>query len=179
MVQSEKLHFAEKEADTMFSIKAELITNENFASFGRFYNMADPQGYALKGELHRFFPDRLTAAAFNNVGYSPILVSKPEKYFITQQEYHTTTWEMIMPLNDDMIIHCAPASAGTPVNEFVKAFIVPKNTLVMINAAIWHLAPLPVNEEQLCAMIVLPECTYANDCTVVDLPEDQQFEIVL
>ena len=31
---------------------------------------------------------------------------------ITQQEYHTTTWEMILPLDDDMIIHCAPASAG-------------------------------------------------------------------
>lgn len=28
------------------------------------------------------------------------------------------------------------------------------------------------------AMIILPECTYANDCTVVDLPEDQQFEII-
>jgi ureidoglycolate lyase len=51
--------------------------------------------------------------------------------------------------------------------------------MVKINAAIWHLAPLPVNQEQLTAMIILPECTYANDCTVVDLPEEQQFQIVL
>jgi len=29
----------------------------------------------------------------------------------------------------------------------------------------------------LTAMIILPECTYANDCTVVDLAEDEQFEI--
>lgn len=29
------------------------------------------------------------------------------------------------------------------------------------------------------AMIVLPECTYVNDCTVVDLSEDQCFEITL
>lgn len=163
----------------MFKIKAEPITNENFAPFGRFYAMNNPQGYALKGELHRFFPDRLTASSLNNLGFSPILVSKPQKYTVTQQEYHTTTWEMIMPLNDDMIIHTAPASAGTPVTEYAKAFIVPKNTLVLINAAIWHLCPLPVNEKELCAMIVLPECTYANDCTVVDLPEEQQFEIVL
>jgi ureidoglycolate lyase len=98
---------------------------------------------------------------------------------ITQQEYHTTTWEMIMPLNDDMILHCAPASAGAPVGDLAEAFIVPKNTLIKMNAAIWHLAPLPAKEKQLTAMIILPECTYANDCTVVDLPEDQQFEIVL
>ena len=98
---------------------------------------------------------------------------------ITQQEYHTTTWEMIMPLNDDMIIHVAPASAGTPVPELSKAFIVPKGSMVKLNAAIWHLAPLPVNKEELTAVIVLPECTYANDCTVVDFKSEQYFEIVL
>ncbi len=163
----------------MFTLKAEPITNESFAPFGRFYKMSSPEGYSLKGEIHKFFPDRLTASAYKDIAFSPILVDKCDKYIITQQEYHTTTWEIIMPLNDDMIIHCAPASAGTPVNEYAKAFIVPKNTVVMINAAIWHLCPLPVNENRLCAMIVLPECTYANDCTVVDLPENQQFEIIL
>ena len=96
----------------MLTIHAEPITNETFAPFGQFYPMLDPQGYALCGELHRFFPDRLTAAAFSNVGFSPILVKKPAEYVITQQEYHTTTWEMILPLNDDMLLHCAPASAG-------------------------------------------------------------------
>lgn len=161
----------------MLKIKAEPITNENFAPFGSFYNMSEPSGYALKGELHSFFPDRLSASAYKNIAFSPILVKKPESYIITQQEFHTTTWEIILPLNDDMILHCAPASAGTPVNEYAKAFIVPKNTIVMMNAATWHLCPLPKNEEQLSAMIVLPECTYANDCTVIDLPEEQQFEI--
>jgi ureidoglycolate lyase len=85
---------------------------------------------------------------------------------------------MIMPLNDDMILHVAPASAGKPVTDLAKAFIVPKNTLIKMNAAIWHLAPLPANADSLTAMIILPECTYANDCTVVDLKEDEQFEIL-
>jgi ureidoglycolate lyase len=141
--------------------------------------MDQPQGYALCGELHRFFPDRLVADSNHRVGYSPILVKKPEKMIITQQEYHTTTWEMILPLNDDMILHVAPASAGTPVTEHAKAFLVPKHTLVKMNTAIWHLAPLPAKEAELAAMIILPECTYANDCTVVDLTPEQQFEIVL
>lgn len=163
----------------MRTVKAQPLTNEAFAPFGQFYKMLDPKGHALCGELHSFFPDRLTAAAFKNVGYSPILVKKPEEYVITAQEYHTTTWEMILPLNDDMLLHVAPASAGVPVNEQAKAFIVPKGTLVKMNAAIWHLAPLPVNEDVLSAMIILPECTYANDCTVVDLAPDQQFRIEL
>ena len=163
----------------MRTIKVEPLTNEAFAPFGQFYTMEDPKGYALCGALHRFFPDRLVADSDHRVGYSPILVKKPEKMVITQQEYHTTTWEMILPLNDDMILHVAPASAGTPVTEHAKAFLVPKHTLVKMNTAIWHLAPLPANEAELAAMIILPECTYANDCTVVDLTPEQQFEIVL
>lgn len=161
----------------MRKIKAEKITKENFAPFGQFYTMDKPEGYGLSGELHTFYPDRLTADSNTRVGYSPITVKKPEKMIITQQEYHTTTWEMILPLNDDMILHVAPASAGVPVTEFAKAFIVPANTLVKLNSAIWHLAPLPKSKDELKAVIILPECTYANDCTVVDLKENQQFEI--
>ena len=162
----------------MRTVKVEALTHEALAPFGQFYTMDAPQGYALCGEIHQFFPDRMVADCQHRVGYSPILVKKTEKMIVTQQEYHTTTWEMILPMNDDMIVHVAPASAGAPVGHLSRAFLVPKHTLLKINAAIWHLAPLPVNEEQLAAMIILPECTYANDCTVVDLPEDQIFEIV-
>ena len=163
----------------MKTVKAVPITHENFAPFGQFYNMSTPDGYALCGEIHKFFPDRITADSNHRIGFSPITVKKPDKMIVTAQEYHTTTWEMILPLNDDMIIHCAPASAGAVVTDCAKAFIVPKNTLVKINSAIWHLAPLPKNEEMLTAMIILPECTYANDCTVVEFKEDEVFEIIL
>lgn len=162
----------------MKTVKVQPLTHEDFAPFGTFYNMANPDGYALCGELHCFFPDRVTVDSNHRVGFSPITVKKPERMIVTQQEYHTTTWEMILPLDDDMILHCAPASAGAVVTDLVKAFLVPKNTLVKMNAAIWHLAPLPANNEKLTAMIILPECTYANDCTVVDLKEEEQFEIV-
>ncbi|MBQ3219392.1 MAG: ureidoglycolate lyase [Clostridia bacterium] len=161
----------------MRTIKAEKLTKEAFAPFGQYYNYANPDGYALCGEIHRFFPDRVIANFGKNVGFSPILVKKPEVMKITQIEYHTTTCEMIMPLNDDMILHVAPPSAGKPVPEYTKAFIVPKNTLIKMNACVWHLAPLPANEKELSALIILPECTYMNDCIVVDLKEDEQFII--
>ena len=162
----------------MRQIKIEKLTAEAFAPFGQFYSMDKPQGYALCGEIHKFYPDRVTAPGYSNIGYSPILVKKPAKMLITAVEYHTTTCEMIIPLNDDMVIHVAPASAGVPVPDETKAFLVPKNTLIKMNSAIWHLAPLPAAVDELAAMIILPECTYANDCTVVNLKEDEQFELV-
>lgn len=163
----------------MRTIKAMPLSKKAFAPYGEYYSFTKPDGYALQGEIHRFFPDRITAYQGNQIGLSPILVKKPEKMLIKQIEYHTTTCEMIMPLNDDMILHVAQPSAGKPIPEETVAFIVPKNTLVKMNACVWHLAPLPKTKEELAAMIVLPECTYINDCTVVDLKEDEQFVIEL
>ena len=161
----------------MRTIKVEALTKEAFAPFGQYYTMTAPEGYSLNGELHRFFPDRLTAYQGASVAFSPILVKKPDVMKVTAVEYHTTTCEMIMPLSDDMILHVAPPSAGKPLPDHTRAFLVPKNTLIKMNACVWHLAPLPANAPELAAMIVLPECTYMNDCTVVDLAEDEQFVI--
>ena len=85
-------------------IKATPITHEEFAPFGQFYAMDKPDGYALCGEIHKFYPDRISAQSNTAIGYSSIVVNKPDKMIITQQEYHTTTWEMIIPLDDDMIV---------------------------------------------------------------------------
>ncbi len=162
----------------MQTIRIKPITQEAFAPFGQFYAMESPAGYALCGELHQFYPDRLSASSEHTLGFSPILVKKPDKMLITAVEYHTTTWEIILPLTDDMIIHVAPASAGVPVPSLTRAFLVPKHTMVKINAAIWHLAPLPASSDSLTAIIILPECTYMNDCTVKELSADEQFELV-
>ena len=162
----------------MKQVKIQALTRDAFAPFGEFYNMTEPDGYPLCGAIHKFYPDRLTTSCQGRLAFSPLVISKPQSMLITQQEYHNTTEELILPLDDDMILHLAPASGGSVVTDHVKAFIVPKNTLVKLKTAIWHLAPLPANNEKLTVMIILPECTYANDCTVVDLNEEEQFEIV-
>lgn len=163
----------------MKTVKAVTINTKDYAPFGTFYDMEHPSSYALSGELHSFYPDRMAESYTTRVGFSPMTVKKPDKMVITSAEYHTTTPEIILPLNDDMIIHVAPASGGTPITDETKAFIVPKGTMVKINTAIWHLAPLPVNKDVLSVIVILPECTYANDCIVVDFQENDQFEIVL
>lgn len=161
----------------MRTIKIEKLTREGFAPFGSYYNITEPEGYSLNGELHCFFPDRLNEAYQTRVGFSAILVRKPDKMRITSVEYHTTTPEIILPLNDDMIIHVAPPSNGIPVPEWTQAFCIPKGTLVKLNTGVWHLSPLPVEKGELQALIILPECTYQNDCTVVELSPEEQFEL--
>ena len=161
----------------MKTVKVQPLSKEAFSPFGSYYDMEKPEGYALCGELHLFFPDRVTTYTQAPMAFSPILVKKPAQMLITQAEYHTTTAELILPLNDDMILHVAPPSAGKPLPEYTKAFLVPKHTLVKMNACVWHLAPLPATADELSAMIILPECTYMNDCTVVDFKEDEMFVI--
>lgn len=162
----------------MKQIKAEKLTIEAFAPFGSFHSMLEPSGYGLTGAIHTFYPDRVTGAMVGNMAFSPIVVKKSDMV-ITQVEYHTSTWEGILPIDDDMVIHVSPASGNYPCVDETKAFIVPKGTFVKLNAAIWHLAPLPASSEALHAMIVLPECTYARDCPVIDLKDEDVFQIVL
>lgn len=162
----------------MLQFKPQALTVEAFAPFGCWYDMDNPDGYSLNGPLHKFYPDRIRDAHVGHVGFSTIRVRRPEKMIVDAIEYHTTTSEIIMPINGDMILHVAPASNGVPVTELTKVFIVPKGTMVQMNPGVWHLCPLPVEVDELHALIVLAECTYANDCTVVNLTEDQQFEIV-
>lgn len=163
----------------MKTIIAQPISREAFALYGEYYSMVEPSNYALCGDLYAFYPDRITAMSRSAIGFSPLIVKKPDRMVIQTVEYHSHTWEMILPINDDMVIHVAPPTGGTYLPELTKAFVVPKGTLVKIHPAVWHLAPMPVHEQRLCAMAMVAECTYLHDCTIVQLEETQQLEIVL
>ena len=162
----------------MRTIKIESLTQEAFAPYGAYYDLLHPTGHALCGELHAFYPDRLLDRIDANVGFSPIVVKRPEKMIVNAVEYHTTTAEVILPLTGDMVLHVAQPSAGVPIPDETRAFLVPKGTVIRMNAGVWHLCPLPAKDDALTCLIALPECTYANDCTVVDLQSDEQFELV-
>lgn len=44
----------------MREIKAVNITPGDFAPFGTYYSMTEPEGYPLQGEIHKFYPDRIS-----------------------------------------------------------------------------------------------------------------------
>ena len=103
----------------MREVKAVTITKEEFAPYGTFYDMTHPDGYPLQGEIHKFYPDRISGTAMGSMAFSPIEVKKDDR-IVKCAEYHTTTWEGIVALDDDMIIHVAPASAGTLVPQLAS-----------------------------------------------------------
>jgi len=164
----------------MRTIKAVPITHDNFRPYGSFASMLEPSGHCFPGD-NTFYPDQvaLNVQGGRPVTFSPLTVKKPERMIVTEAEYHNTTGEGVFVLDDDAVIHVAPPSNHEIVPEQTEAFIVPRGTLVKLNTGVWHLAALPVHNDLLHVMIILPECTYANDCTVCQYSEDRQVEIVL
>jgi ureidoglycolate lyase len=93
-------------------------------------------------------------------------------------EYHTATGEGILPLDADALIHVAPATApGDVPADRVEIFRVPKGTFVSLRPGVWHHAPFAHGSDVANVLIVLPERTYANDCIVQELAEEQQVEV--
>lgn len=41
----------------MIEIKVQELTKEAFAPFGEYYDMVNPDGHALCGEIHQFYPE--------------------------------------------------------------------------------------------------------------------------
>lgn len=160
----------------MRTIKAKPLTVEAFSPYGSFTDLMNPTGFSLG----TFYADRvkMNVSGDMNLAFSPLLCPKPEKYVVTASEFHNSTQEGILCLDDDIVIHVAPPSKE-PIPEETEAFIVPKGTLVCLNTAVWHMGPMPLNVDVAHVLIVLPERIYNNDCIVIDYTEDQQFEIEL
>ena len=164
----------------MRKILAKPITVENFKAYGSFASFLEPSGNCFPGDA-AFYPDQveLVVQGGKPVTFSPLTVKKPEKMIVSKAEYHDYTGEGVFVIDDDAVIHVAPPSNRQIVPEKTEAFIVPKGTLVKLNTGVWHLAAMPVQNDMLHVMIILPERVYANDCIVCEYPEDQQIEIVL
>jgi len=160
----------------MRKIKAKPITITNFASYGSFTDILNPIG----NHLGNFYNDKviLPVSGDMSIAFSPLVCHKPEKMVVTKVEYHNTTGECILPLDDDIIMHVAPPTKD-PVPELTEAFIVPKGTLVKINTGVWHYAAIPINKDTMHVLVILPERIYANDCTVVEYKQEEQVEIEL
>ena len=160
----------------MRKIKAVPITVENFHPFGDFTDILNPSGFDLGG----FYRDQvlMNVSGGMQIAFSPLVVKKEEKMIVSKAEYHNTTQEGILCLDDDVVIHVAPAGKE-PVPELTEAFVVPKGTLVRLHTGTWHLSAMPINKDVAHVLIVLPERIYFNDCIVVDYPEEDWVEIEL
>lgn len=160
----------------MRKIQAKPLSAEAFKRYGSYYDTLHPEG----NHLGDFYQDPILMAVSGqmSIGFSTFVATKLEKMIITAAEYHNTTSEGILPLDDAIIIHVAPPSVD-PVPDLTEAFIIPKGTMVVLNTGVWHFSPLPLHKQVAHVLITLPERTYFNDCTVVDYKEEEYFEITL
>ncbi len=164
----------------MREVKARELTVEGFLPYGRYANLVDPCSEKLGSEPVEFFRDMVQQdhCAGMPVSFSTCRVGKREMV-IDVTEYHTGTAEGILPLDNDVLIHVAPATPrnGVVPIDRIEVFRVPKGTMVVLRPGIWHHAPFTLSDLPANVLIVLPERTYANDCEVLELKQQDRIRI--
>jgi ureidoglycolate lyase len=157
------------------------LTLENFSKYGSFANMINPKALKIGKKPIEFFRDMvlLDLATSTHASFSVCRVEK-RSFIVDVTEFHSTCGEGILPLDADVLIHVGLATPqGEIPLEQIEIFRVPQGTLVSLRPGIWHHAPFAYQAEYANVLIVLPERTYANDCTVQEIPEGEQIEITL
>ncbi len=166
----------------MRTIQVEKLTVESFLPFGFYANLIDPQAVKIGAKPIEFYRD-MVQLDLGGAGIASFSVCRvePRDCVIDMTEFHTATGEGILPLDNEVLIHVAPATpvdAGPPLDEF-RVFRVPQGTLVVLRPGVWHHAPITPNDRPANVLIVLPERTYANDCEVVALDDDEIIRVAL
>lgn len=160
-------------------IHVEQLTMEAFRPFGAFANMLRPDGVKIGDAPITFYRDMLQISSSSETVSLSVCEVRPRPFVIDTHEYHSRTGEGAMPLNNDVLIHVAPATAGQagPHAEQIRVFRVPLGTMFVLRPGVWHHAPFALNGSAAHILTILPERTYANDCYVVQLPSDQMIAI--
>ena len=163
----------------METIKVKEITLENFNKYGKFANMIHPTACKIGEEPVEFYRDMLQLGfGQTNTGSFSICRVLKRPFIVDNIEFHTVAGEGVLPLDGDILLCVAPATAmgDVPVNR-VEVFKVPKGTMVTIYPGVWHSAPFALLSDCVNVLIVLPERVYANDCSVVVLKEQERITI--
>ena len=165
----------------MKNIKVEELSLESFNEFGTFKHCIEPTTEYFGEDPVRFYRDMvqqdLGTKTITSFSVCRVL---PREYEINISEYHSHCGEGILALDNDIIIHVAPAAGNgdLPVNK-MRVFKVPMGTMVALKPGVFHHAPWTANDKAANALIVLPPRTYANDCIVIEHNDDQKIKFSL
>lgn len=165
----------------MRTIRIEELGAEAFLPFGFYAGLINPDTELIGAPPIEFYRDmvQMDLEGAGIVSFSTCRV-EPREPVVTVTEYHTGTGEGILPLDRDVLIHVGPATppgAPAPLERF-RVFRVPRGTMVCLRPGVWHHAPYAIGDGPANVLIALPERTYANDCTVVELGEDERLRIL-
>ena len=166
----------------MPSVEVEELSLEAFRPFGNYVNLLNPDTEVIGTPPVEFYRDMAVLPISNPQSLPSFSVCRVEKRPLTIDvtEMHSFAAEGNLPLDADAIIHVAPATPNgiLPLGRF-RVFRIPKGTFFTVNAGVWHHAPFLYDKfaRVLNLLVVLPERTYANDCTVVKLKKNEAIRI--
>ncbi|RKZ71467.1 MAG: ureidoglycolate hydrolase [Gammaproteobacteria bacterium] len=166
----------------MSTVKVKELSVAEFLPYGTYAGLVNPNTEKLGTAPVEFFRDmaQQTLGGAGLASFSTCRVEKREMV-VDVIEYHTATAEGILPIDNDVLIHVAPATPANgcvPIDKIV-VFRIPKGTMVVLRPGVWHHAPFTVNDDPANVLIVLPERTYANDCEVFELNDSEKVYIEL
>ena len=164
----------------MRKVKVEQLSLEAYKPFGVYANLINPTDEKLGAPPVEFFRDQLQLDVRGDVSfsYSCCRVEKRE-YIIDILEFHSSCGEVVLPLDNDILLQVAPATGSVddvPLDK-MRVFYVPQGTAITIKPGVWHWGPFTPNDEPANILINLPERTYANDCIVVNLEENDFIQV--
>ena len=156
------------------------LTLETFSKYGYFANLINPDAVKLGSDVIEFYRDmvplELGGTSIASLSTCRVLKRPP---IVDITEFHTACAEGALPLDADTLMHVGIATPHdeVPVEQF-EIFRVPRGTLLVLKAGVWHHAPFVFGSEVANVLIILPERTYANDCQVYEIPPADQIEII-
>lgn len=155
----------------MSEVAIQELSLEAFQEYGTFASMLDPKCIRIGAAPIEFFRDmaQLDLGGDTIASFSVCRVeSRP--LAIDTIEYHSACGEALLPLDGEVVVPVAPATPeGDIPTERIAVFRVPKGTLLALRPGVWHHAPFTTSDDAVNVLVVLPQRTYANDCTVVEL----------
>jgi ureidoglycolate lyase len=152
------------------------LSLEKFAKYGAYAQMLNPDAPKIGEEPIEFFRDmlQLELDTAHSVSISTCRVLRRDP-IVDISEFHTSCGEGMVALDADVCMHFGPATAEeAPPLDDIEIFLVPRGTALVIRPGVWHHAPFAADTDCANVLILLPERTYANDCHVMELDEDDQ-----
>jgi len=163
----------------MKTVKVQALSLEKFNRYGVFANMLDPDTDKLGASPIEFYRDMLQLDVGQAQPSFSVCRVEKRNLVIDLSEYHNTTCEGLLPLDEAVYIHVAPANGGDKVPvEQIEVFKVPQGTFVALRRGVWHHAPFTVGNKAANVLVVLPERAYAVDCIVREIAAGDRIKII-
>lgn len=148
----------------MRKLALETLSRDSFNTYGFFENMLNPETEKIGSGSVEFYRDMLQYSCSNMPLSFSVCRIEPREFIIDTNECHSNTQEGILPIDNDIAIHVGPATCGEVPFNRLRAFLIPKGTMVVLRPGVWHDAPFALNDKPANVLIVLPERTYLHDC---------------